>query len=120
IEASEKGPLIEAPVWGVRVVLEDGVTHPVDSSELAFRIACIQAFKQGFEKAGGALLEPIMHVEVTGPSEFQSLIMATINKRRGNVKGSTGNDKITTVVAEVPLAEMFGYMTELRTLTQGK
>lgn len=119
-EAVRKGPLVECPVWGVRVVLTDGATHVVDSSELAFKIACKYAFKQAFMRAEPVLIEPIMDVEITIPSEFQGAVLGSINKRRGAIKSTGGNIGSTIIYAEVPLAEMFGYSTELRSLTQGQ
>ncbi|KAG2377544.1 hypothetical protein C9374_009060 [Naegleria lovaniensis] len=121
-EAVVKGPLIGCPVWGVKAILSDGNTHPVDSSELAFRIACVQAFKQAFDKARPAILEPIMKVEIVVPEEFQGEVLGSINQRRGQVTNSerSASDASWTIWAEVPLSEMFGYTTILRSLTQGK
>jgi elongation factor G len=119
-EAVQKGPLIGCPVWGVRVALTDGNTHPVDSSELAFRLACLYAFKQAFQNAKPSLIEPIMRVEVACPSEFQGSVMGSISKRRGQVVHTEVTIDTTYLTAEVPLADMFGYTTDLRSLTQGK
>jgi len=121
-EAVLKGPLLGCPVWGVKAILSDGNVHPVDSSELAFRIACVQAFKQAFDKSRPAILEPIMKVEIVVPEEFQGEVLGSINQRRGQVTNSerSASDASWTIWAEVPLAEMFGYTTILRSLTQGK
>ena len=116
----EKGPLLGYPVLGFRVVINDGQYHPVDSSELAFRQAAIGAFKQAYMKANPIILEPVMHVTVECPSEFQGNVMGSINQRRGMILSSTEDGIFTTIEAEIPLAEMFGYATVLRSLTQGK
>ncbi|MBU0480488.1 MAG: elongation factor G [Proteobacteria bacterium] len=115
-----KGSLAEAPVTGVRVVINDGSSHAVDSSDIAFQLAAIGAFKEGYQKAGPVLMEPIMKVSVEGPTEFQGGIMGSINQRRGMIIGTTEEGNYTVVEAEVPLSEMFGYSTILRSLTQGK
>jgi len=116
----KKGLLIGFPVTGVRVVLNDGQYHPVDSSERAFMQAATGAFKQAYLKAKPIMLEPIMKVSVECPSEFQGNVMASINQRRGFIVSSAEDGVFTTIEAEVPLAEMFGYATTLRSLTQGK
>ena len=118
--AMKKGSQIGFPVVGVRCVVNDGAWHPVDSSDMAFQTAAIGAFKEAYEKAKPAILEPIMKVEVTGPSEFQGNIFGSINQRRGMIVSSTEDNNQCTVIAEVPLSEMFGYSTVLRSLTQGK
>ncbi len=115
-----KGLVLGYPVLGVRVVINDGQYHPVDSSDLAFRQAAIGAFKQAYMKARPMILEPIMRVSVECPSEFQGGVMGSINQRRGMILSSTEDGTFTTIEAEVPLAEMFGYATVLRSLTQGK
>ena len=119
-EAVLKGSLIGFPVWGVRVVLEDGNFHPVDSSEQAFKTASIMAFREGFEKAKPIIIEPVMKVEVNAPEEFQGTVMGQLNQRRGMIVGSENNEGYVTATAEVPLSEMFGYSTDLRSGTQGK
>lgn len=119
-EATVKGPIIGCPVWGVKVILEDGATHVVDSSELAFKTACMYAFKQAFQNGGEGLLEPIMNVEVSIPSEYQGSIIASLTKRRGMIRDTGTSMDYTIIYANVPLAEMFGYSTELRSMTQGK
>jgi len=92
----------------------------VDSSDIAFQLAAIGGFKQAFLKAGPVILEPIMKVAVEGPSEFQGAVMGSINQRRGVIVGTFEEGNYTVVEAEVPLSEMFGYSTVLRSLTQGK
>jgi len=118
--ALEKGRLIGFPVVGIRAVLVDGNSHSVDSSDMAFTIASRAAFKQAYDRAKPRILEPVMKVEVEGPSEFQGAIYRTLMQRRGNVLGSTEDGGFARVEAEVPLAEMFGYSTDLRSETQGK
>ncbi len=116
----EKGTLVGAPITGVRVTINDGSSHAVDSSDVAFQVAAMGAFKQGYDKAGAVIMEPIMKVAVEGPSEFQGAVMGSINQRRGVIIGTSEDSNYTVVEAEVPLAEMFGYSTVLRSLTQGK
>mgnify|MGYP001217589904 CR=1 FL=1 len=119
-KAMDKGALAEAPITGVRCVINDGSFHAVDSSDVAFQTAALGAFRQGYLKAGPVLMEPIMKVAVEGPTEFQGAIMGSVNQRRGIIQGTTEDDNYTVVEAEVPLSEMFGYSTVLRSLTQGK
>ncbi len=119
-KALVKGNLIQAPVTGVRCVINDGAAHNVDSSDVAFQLASVGAFKEGYGKAGAVIMEPVMKVAVEGPSEFQGGIMGSLNQRRGMILGTTEEDDYTVVEAEVPLSEMFGYSTDLRSLTQGK
>ena len=116
----EKGRLIGFPVLGMRVTIIDGQFHSVDSSEMAFTQAAIGAFSQSYVKAKPIILEPVMKVSVECPSEYQGNVMSSINQRRGIIVSSTEDGFFTTVDAEVPLAEMFGYATTLRSLTQGK
>ncbi len=116
----DKGTLIGAPITGVRVVINDGAAHSVDSSDVAFQQAAVGAFRQGYAKAGPVIMEPIMKVAVEGPSEFQGAIMGSLNQRRGMIVGTFEEGNYTVVEAEMPLAEMFGYSTTLRSLTQGK
>ncbi|SPD72766.1 Elongation factor G 2 [uncultured Desulfobacterium sp.] len=115
-----KGLLIGAPVIGMKITVNDGKAHSVDSSERAFVAASVGAFKQAYLKAAPVILEPVMKVSIEGPSEFQGSIMSSINQRRGLITSSTEDGIFTTIEAEVPLAEMFGYATSLRSLTQGK
>ncbi len=116
----EKGRLIGFPIVGVRVVLVDGNSHAVDSSDMAFQIACRYAFRDAYKKAKPQILEPVMKVSVEGPSEFQGAIYRTLMQRRGIVLGSTEDAGFARVDAEVPLAAMFGYSTDLRSATEGK
>ncbi|MBW1669325.1 MAG: elongation factor G [Deltaproteobacteria bacterium] len=116
----ERGLLVGFPVVGVRIVVNDGSFHPVDSSELAFRQAAIGAFRQAYMKAKPVILEPVMKVSIECPSEFQGNVMSSINQRRGLIMSSAEDGVFTTIEAKVPLAEMFGYATTLRSLTQGK
>jgi elongation factor G len=116
----EKGLLLGFPVLGMRVVVNDGQFHPVDSSEMAFRQAAVGAFKQAYPKARPVILEPIMKVSVECPSEFQGNVLTSINQRRGLIMSASEDGIFTTIDAEVPLGEMFGYATTVRSLTQGK
>jgi len=118
--ALHKGSLIGFPIVNVRCLVNDGQSHPVDSSDIAFQLAAIGAFREAYEKAKPAILEPIMKVNVEGPNEFQGNIFASLNQRRGIITASTEDGAFCRVEAEVPLAEMFGYSTVIRSLTQGK
>ncbi|MBN2206399.1 MAG: elongation factor G [Candidatus Aminicenantes bacterium] len=115
-----KGELTGFPVVGVKVVLSDGAYHEVDSSDMAFQAAAQGAFREVYRKAKPYILEPIMKVSVEGPSEFAGNVFATINQRRGIIVSSVEDGLFARVDAEVPLSEMFGYATTLRSLTQGK
>lgn len=115
-----KGLLTGFPVVGVHVSLVDGSSHAVDSSDNAFQEAARGAWRETYHKAKPILLEPVMKVEVEGPSEFHGSIVATISQRRGQIVGSQEEEGFSRVEAEVPLAEMFGYATTLRSSTQGK
>ena len=119
-DAMEKGSLIGAPVVGVRCTINDGQYHPVDSSDIAFQTAAIGAFREGYAKAKPSILEPIMKVQLAGPTEFQGNMFGLINQRRGVIIDSTDELGTSTVNAEVPLSEMFGFSTILRSSTQGK
>lgn len=121
-EAIVEGSLIGQKVVGIRVTIDDGSFHAVDSSEMAFKLASIMAFREAYAKAKPVILEPIMKLEVSAPEEFQGTVIGQINQRRGVIMG-TDNDalsKYVTVEAEVPLSEMFGYSTDIRSVTQGK
>jgi len=118
--AIKKGTLIGFPIVGVKVTINDGQSHSVDSSDMAFQQAAIGAFRQAYAKAGPEILEPVMKVAVDGPTEFQGSIFGSINQRRGMIVSSVEDGKNSHVEAEVPLSEMFGYSTVLRSLTQGK
>ena len=119
-EAVQKGPQIGHPVVGVRVTLTDGQTHIVDSSEMAFRLAAMGAFREVFPATKPSILEPVMSVEVTVPHEHQSVAIALLNKRKGQLTGSEAQDLAVRVEADVPLSQMFGFSTDLRSATQGK
>ena len=116
----QKGLALGFPVVGMKITINDGKSHSVDSSELAFTQAAVGAFKQAYLKAGPVILEPVMKVSVEGPSEFQGNVMGSINQRRGLIMSAAEDGNFTTIEAEVPLSEMFGYATVLRSLTQGK
>ncbi len=118
--AMEKGSLIGAPVVGVRCTINDGQYHPVDSSDIAFQTAAIGAFREGYAKAKPAILEPVMKVQIAGPTEFQGNMFGLINQRRGVIIDTSDENGTSTVNAEVPLSEMFGFSTILRSSTQGK
>jgi elongation factor G len=115
-----KGRLIGFPVIGMRIVVNDGAAHSVDSSEMAFQAAARGAFREFYPRAKPQILEPIMKLSVEGPSEFQGAILKTIMQRRGQIIGSSEEGGFSTVDSEVPLSEMFGYATDLRSMTQGK
>jgi len=115
-----QGRLIGFPVIGIKILVDDGRSHSVDSSEMAFQAAARGAFREFYARAKPQILEPIMKLSVEGPTEFQGSILKTIMQRRGQVVGSTEADGFSTVDAEVPLSEMFGYATDLRSMTQGK
>ncbi|MEO0601774.1 MAG: elongation factor G [Myxococcota bacterium] len=116
----DKGSLVGAPITGVKMTINDGKSHAVDSSDMAFQAAGRGAFRDAYAKAKPVILEPIMKVSVEGPAEFFGGISKTINSRRGVIMGQSEEDGFTTVDAEVPLSEMFGYSTALRSETQGK
>jgi elongation factor G len=104
----------------VRVVLNDGSTHPVDSSEMAFKTAAKAAIRECYMRANPVVLEPIMKLEVSAPEEFQGVVIGQINQRRGVIIGTESEAGYVVITAEVPLQEMFGYSTDLRSVTQGK
>ena len=115
-----KGGLIGFPIIGVKLTINDGNTHPVDSSDLAFQNAAIGAFREAYAKARPEILEPIMRVAVEGPTTFQGNVFASINQRRGIIISTIENGSFSRVEGEVPLSEMFDYSTTLRSITQGK
>jgi elongation factor G len=119
-EAMEFGVLAGYPLQGVRVTLLDGASHDVDSSELAFKIAGSMAFKEGAKKAGPALLEPMMAVEVTTPEDYMGDVIGDINSRRGQIRAMEERHGARVVKALVPLSEMFGYVGDLRSKTSGR
>jgi len=119
-EAVKKGPLIGFPIVGVRCTINDGASHPVDSSEIAFRTAALMGFREAYAGAKPTILEPIMRVEVQFPEEFQGAVMGQLNQRRGTIISSEKQEGFVQAMAEVPLNDMFGYSTDLRSATQGK
>jgi elongation factor G len=119
-EILDDGPLAGYPVEGVRVSLYDGSYHPVDSSEMAFKIAASLAFRKGFMDANPVLLEPIMNVEITVPEAFMGDVMGDMNKRRGRILGMEPRGGLQVIRAQVPMAEMFKYAIDLRSMTQGR
>ncbi len=119
-EAMQSGPLIGFPVVDLKVTLYDGSYHEVDSSEMAFKIAGSMAIKSAVQKGNPAILEPIMRVEVTTPEEYLGDVIGDLNGRRGQVLGMEARGNAQVITAHVPLAEMFGYATDLRSKTQGR
>ncbi len=119
-EAMRKGPLIGFPIVGVRCAVNDGNSHPVDSSEIAFRTAALMGFREAYNKAKPTILEPMMLVEVQFPEEFQGAVIGQLNQRRGAIMSTEKHETYVQAMAEVPLADMFGYSTDLRSATQGK
>ncbi len=116
----QKGPKMEYPVTGIRVVINDGASHSVDSSEMAFQAAARGAFLQAYSQAGPVIHEPIMKVVAETPTEYQGAVMGLLNQRRGIIVGAQDEGVMSAVEAQVPLAEMFGFSTVLRSSTQGK
>lgn len=119
-EALDRGLLTGYNISGVRFVLEDGAAHSVDSSELAFRLAAMGAFREAFNKAQPVILEPIMTVEVVAPIEFQGSVIGAMNQRKGTIIDTEVRDDEFTLIAEVSLNDMFGYSSQLRGMTAGK
>jgi elongation factor G len=119
-ETITSGPLAGFPVVDVKVTLFDGSYHDVDSSEMAFKIAGSMAIKDAFAKADPAILEPIMKVEVLMPEEFMGDVIGDLNSRRGQIEGMESRGSTQVVRAFVPLAQMFGYVTDLRSMSQGR
>jgi elongation factor G len=119
-EAIKGGVLAGYPMVDVKVAIVDGTFHEVDSSELAFKMAGIFALKDAVKKASPILLEPIMKVELTTPTDYQGDLVGDLTRRRGKILGIEPKDTTTTVNAEVPLAEMFGYATAIRSLSKGR
>ena len=120
VEQLKNGPLIGAQVVGARIALTDGLHHPVDSSDMAFKLACMASFRESYPQAQPVVLEPIMKVAVEGPEEYQGVMTGLINQRRGMMTGTGNNGNYAVIDAEVPLSEMFGFSTDLRSSTQGK
>lgn len=118
-EAVKSGPLAAYPVIGVKVTLYDGSYHPVDSSEMAFKVAAAQAFKKGFMEASPVLLEPIATLTVVAPDEYTGDIMGDLNKRRGRVMNMSAENGYQEITADIPYLELYGYNTQLRSITSG-
>ncbi len=119
-EAMEAGVLAGYPVVDVRTTLVDGSYHEVDSSEMAFKVAGSMAFKEASKRAQPVLLEPVMAVEVVTPEEYMGDVIGNINSRRGQIEGMEPRGNAQVIRARVPLAEMFGYATDVRTMSQGR
>mmetsp|Transcript_4124 Transcript_4124/g.6403 ORF Transcript_4124/g.6403 Transcript_4124/m.6403 type:complete len:307 (-) Transcript_4124:28-948(-) len=120
MDSLEEGPFIGHPVQGVKFVLEDGQAHQVDSSEMAFRICARNAFKAAFMQGEPIVLEPIMAVDVECPDEYQGTVVGGLNRRRGVIQDTISKDGSCHIRCDVPLSEMFGYSTEIRSQTQAK
>lgn len=118
-EAVKKGPLAAYPVIGVKAVLYDGSYHPVDSSEMAFKVAAAQAFKKGFMEAKPVLMEPIATLKVLVPDEYTGDVMGDLNKRRGRVMNMNADNGYQEITADIPYLELYGYNTQLRSMTSG-
>ena len=116
----KRGVLAGYPVIGIKATLHDGSYHPVDSSEMAFKVAASLAYKKGMENAKPVILEPIMKVEIIIPDEYMGDIISDINKKRGRVIGMEPEGNNEKVIADIPLSEMFKYATDLRSMTQGR
>jgi len=119
-ESVHKGPLAGFPIVGIKAVLEDGSYHEVDSSDMAFQVCARYAFREAFLQAGPMLLEPVMKVEIEVPTQFQGAVAGELNSRRGLIIATEVKGNIATIEGEVPLAETFGYSTDLRSMTQGQ
>jgi elongation factor G len=119
-EACDTGVLAGYPMVDVKVSLLDGSSHDVDSSEMAFKIAASMALKDAAKKASPVILEPVMSVEVVVPEEFTGPVFGDLSSRRGKIQGQEERAGAQVLSAKVPLAEMFGYATDLRSMTQGR
>jgi elongation factor G len=118
-EGVKKGTMIGFPIVGIRCVVNDGASHAVDSSEMAFKTAALMGFREAYAKSAPTILEPIMKVEIDAPVEFQGAVTGLVNQRRGVILDTVGGDSVS-ITCEVPLNAMFGYSTDLRSSTQGK
>jgi elongation factor G len=119
-QSMAKGPKLEFPITGVRVLINDGASHAVDSSDMAFQACARGAFREAYLRAKPVIHEPIMKVVVETPAEFQGPVMGLLNQRRGMIVGSQDEGVMSVIEAQMPLAEMFGFSTILRSATQGK
>ena len=119
-EQSANGVVANYPLVDVKVTVYDGSFHAVDSSEMAFKLASSMAFKEGAKKARAYILEPIMKVEVVTPEEYMGDVVGDLNRRRGIMQGMDDNPTGKVIRAEVPLSEMFGYATDMRSMSQGR
>ena len=115
-----KGPLAEYPVVGIKVELNDGTYHDVDSSDMAFKLTARECFRENFKRMSPVLLEPLMLMEIECPEEFQGGVVGQIASKRGMVVSTNTENNVTTIIAHVPLSETFGYSTDLRSNTQGQ
>jgi elongation factor G len=120
LEAIETGVVAGYPMVDIKVTLYDGSYHEVDSSEIAFKIAASMALKDAVRKAGGNILEPVMSVEVVVPEDHMGTVIGDLSSRRGKVSGTELRGPLQAVKSEVPLSEMFGYATNLRSITEGR
>ena len=120
IETAANGFLAGYPMVDFKVTVYDGSYHDVDSSELAFKLAARKAFKNAMQKAGPVLLEPVFAVEVTTPEDYMGDVIGDLNSRRGRIEGMTQRGNASVISAKVPIAEMFGYVGDLRSRTQGR
>jgi len=119
-DATNSGQLIGHPVEGITIALTDGAAHSVDSNEMAFKLASQYAFRSAFMKAAPVIMEPIMNVQVQAPTEFQGTVIGDLNRRKGVILNSEAEGDDTIMESQVPLSDMFGYSTALRSMTQGK
>ena len=119
-EAMQNGPLLGFPIVDVKIKLYDGSYHEVDSSEMSFKIAASMAIREVMNKGGAAILEPVMRVEAVTPEDYMGDVIGSLNSRRGQIQGMEPRGNTQVVNAHVPLSEMFGYATDLRSLSQGR
>jgi elongation factor G len=120
LESTVKGPLAQFPVVGIKVIVDDGTYHEVDSSDRAFQICARDAFRDAFKQTRPALLEPIMKLDIECPEQFQGAVVGDLTSRRGLIRSTESLGGTSVIVGEVPLAETFGYATDLRSMTQGQ